>query len=161
MSDIVSMCTYHKPNEWVYIIRLSIYVHFYRKLVILLYSFVMMAQWDYFVIRTYILYNVLTQVGLPDALDMCLTGKNIRADKAKRLGLVDQVVNPLGPGLKSPEDRTMEYLEEVAVQTARCVCVCVHSAWRKKASPSLLTCPLFFVFVVMQEPGIRFPANAL
>ena len=75
---------------------------------------------------------MLTQVGLPDALDMCLTGKNIRADKAKRLGLVDQVVNPLGPGLKSPEDRTMEYLEEVAVQTARCVCVsvcvCVHSA---------------------------------
>ena len=51
---------------------------------------------------------------------MCLTGKNIRADKAKRLGLVDLIVNPLGPGLKSPEDRTMEYLEEVAVQTARC-----------------------------------------
>ena len=50
---------------------------------------------------------------------MCLTGKNIRADKAKRLGLVDRVVNPLGPGLKSPEDRTMDYLEEVAVQTAR------------------------------------------
>ena len=60
-----------------------------------------------------------TQIGLPDALDICLTGKNIRADKAKRLGLVDRVVNPLGPGLKSPEERTMEYLEEVAVETAR------------------------------------------
>lgn len=58
-------------------------------------------------------------IGLPDALDICLTGKNIRADKAKRLGLVDRVVNPLGPGLKSPEERTMEYLEEVAVETAR------------------------------------------
>lgn len=60
-----------------------------------------------------------TQIGLPDALDICLTGKNIRADKAKRLGLVDRVVNPLGPGLKSPEERTMEYLEEVAVEAAR------------------------------------------
>ena len=50
---------------------------------------------------------------------MCLTGKNIRADKAKRLGLVDRVVNPLGPGLKSPEERTIEYLEEVAVEAAR------------------------------------------
>ena len=62
---------------------------------------------------------VCTQIGLPDALDICLTGKNIRADKAKRLGLVDRVVNPLGPGLKSPEERTMEYLEEVAVEAAR------------------------------------------
>ena len=36
------------------------------------------------------------QVGLPDALDMCLTGKNVRADKAKKLGLVDLLVDPLG-----------------------------------------------------------------
>ena len=27
---------------------------------------------------------------------MMLTGKNIRADKAKRMGLVDMLVNPLG-----------------------------------------------------------------
>ena len=45
-----------------------------------------------------------------------------------------------GPGVASPEQRTLEYLEDVAVQTARwvgispwlighcvwCVCVCVH-----------------------------------
>ncbi|XP_073418112.1 trifunctional enzyme subunit alpha, mitochondrial [Dendrobates tinctorius] len=58
-------------------------------------------------------------LGLPSSFDMMLTGKNIRADRAKRMGLVDQLVDPLGPGLKSPEERTMEYLEEVAVSYAR------------------------------------------
>lgn len=36
--------------------------------------------------------------GIPTALDMCLTGKTIKADKAKKLGLVDLLVSPLGPG---------------------------------------------------------------
>lgn len=58
-------------------------------------------------------------IGLPDALDIALTGKNVRADKAKRLGIVDRLVTPIGPGLKTPEERTIEYLEEVAVETAR------------------------------------------
>uniref|UniRef100_A0A2I4CL94 Trifunctional enzyme subunit alpha, mitochondrial n=1 Tax=Austrofundulus limnaeus TaxID=52670 RepID=A0A2I4CL94_AUSLI len=58
-------------------------------------------------------------VGVPSAFDMMLTGKNIRADKAKKMGLVHQLVDPLGPGLKSPEERTIEYLEEVAVECAR------------------------------------------
>ncbi|XP_055948453.1 trifunctional enzyme subunit alpha, mitochondrial-like [Argiope bruennichi] len=57
-------------------------------------------------------------ISLPDALDMILTGKTVRPDKAKKLGLVDLLVDPLGPGIKSPEERTMEYLEEVAVQIA-------------------------------------------
>uniref|UniRef100_A0A8I3PXQ7 Trifunctional enzyme subunit alpha, mitochondrial n=2 Tax=Canis lupus familiaris TaxID=9615 RepID=A0A8I3PXQ7_CANLF len=58
-------------------------------------------------------------VGLPAAFDMMLTGRNIRADRAKRMGLVDQLVEPLGPGLKPPEERTIEYLEEVAVNFAK------------------------------------------
>ncbi|XP_069742664.1 trifunctional enzyme subunit alpha, mitochondrial-like [Narcine bancroftii] len=58
-------------------------------------------------------------IGLPSALDVMLTGKNIRADKAKKMGLVDHLISPLGPGLKSPEERTMEYLEEVAINCAR------------------------------------------
>ncbi|CAH2245426.1 trifunctional enzyme subunit alpha, mitochondrial isoform X2 [Pelobates cultripes] len=58
-------------------------------------------------------------VGLPTAFDMMLTGRNIRADKARKMGLVDQLVDPLGPGLKSPEEGTIEYLEEVAVEYAR------------------------------------------
>uniref|UniRef100_A0A8D3CCE6 Trifunctional enzyme subunit alpha, mitochondrial n=1 Tax=Scophthalmus maximus TaxID=52904 RepID=A0A8D3CCE6_SCOMX len=58
-------------------------------------------------------------LGLPSAFDMMLTGRNIRADKAKKMGLVDQLVDPLGPGLKSPEERTIDYLEEVAIECAR------------------------------------------
>uniref|UniRef100_A0A671PV98 Trifunctional enzyme subunit alpha, mitochondrial n=1 Tax=Sinocyclocheilus anshuiensis TaxID=1608454 RepID=A0A671PV98_9TELE len=58
-------------------------------------------------------------VGLPAAFDMMLTGRNIRPDKAKKMGLVHQLVDPLGPGLKSPEERTIEYLEEVAVDFAK------------------------------------------
>uniref|UniRef100_A0AAY3ZU34 Trifunctional enzyme subunit alpha, mitochondrial n=1 Tax=Denticeps clupeoides TaxID=299321 RepID=A0AAY3ZU34_9TELE len=34
-------------------------------------------------------------VGLPSAFDMMLTGRNIRADKAKKMGLVDQLVDTL------------------------------------------------------------------
>ncbi|KAG8013185.1 Trifunctional enzyme subunit alpha [Nibea albiflora] len=58
-------------------------------------------------------------VGLPSAFDMMLTGRNIRADKAKKMGLVDHLVDTLGPGLKSPEERTIDYLEEVAIECAK------------------------------------------
>ncbi|KAM3602562.1 uncharacterized protein V6R79_006231 [Siganus canaliculatus] len=58
-------------------------------------------------------------VGLPEAFDMMLTGRNIRAEKAKKMGLVHQLVEPLGPGLKSAEERTVEYLEELAVDVAK------------------------------------------
>uniref|UniRef100_A0A4W4DXN2 enoyl-CoA hydratase n=1 Tax=Electrophorus electricus TaxID=8005 RepID=A0A4W4DXN2_ELEEL len=77
------------------------------------------------------------EVGLPTAFDMMLTGRNIRADKAKKMGLLHQIIDPLGPGLKSPEERTMEYLEEVAVGVAKDLaakkfslsCVCVSVCW--------------------------------
>ncbi|XP_031569640.1 trifunctional enzyme subunit alpha, mitochondrial-like [Actinia tenebrosa] len=58
-------------------------------------------------------------IGLPDSLDMMLTGKNIRAGKAKRMGLVDMLVQPLGPGLLSPPENTLHYLEENAVHAAK------------------------------------------
>lgn len=56
---------------------------------------------------------------IPTALDLALTGKNVKADKAKKLGIVDMLVNPLGPGLKSAEENTIEYLEKVAIQAAK------------------------------------------
>uniref|UniRef100_A0A3Q1NDR1 enoyl-CoA hydratase n=1 Tax=Bos taurus TaxID=9913 RepID=A0A3Q1NDR1_BOVIN len=58
-------------------------------------------------------------VGIPAAFDMMLTGRGIRADRAKKMGLVDQLVEPLGPGVKPPEERTIEYLEEVAITFAK------------------------------------------
>jgi len=36
---------------------------------------------------------------------MILTGKSIKADKAKKLGLVDLTIDPLGPGLGSADQQ--------------------------------------------------------
>uniref|UniRef100_A0AAR2KSY4 Trifunctional enzyme subunit alpha, mitochondrial n=1 Tax=Pygocentrus nattereri TaxID=42514 RepID=A0AAR2KSY4_PYGNA len=58
-------------------------------------------------------------LGLPTAFDVMLTGRSIRADKAKKMGLVHHVIDPLGPGVKDPEERLIEYLEEVAVGVAK------------------------------------------
>lgn len=44
-------------------------------------------------------------LSLPNALDMMLTGKMIKADKAKKFGLVDMLVNRLGPGVATPEEK--------------------------------------------------------
>lgn len=56
---------------------------------------------------------------IPTALDLALTGKNVKADRAKKMGIVDLLVDPLGPGLKPAEQNTIEYLEKVAIQTAK------------------------------------------
>lgn len=56
--------------------------------------------------------------GLPTALDMELTGKQLPADRAKRAGIVDLLVSPLGPGLAPADQMTIDYLEKVAVQVA-------------------------------------------
>ena len=55
---------------------------------------------------------------VPTALDLELTGKQVQADRAKKLGFVDMLVDPLGPGLAPADANTMEYLEKVAVQVA-------------------------------------------
>lgn len=56
---------------------------------------------------------------IPNSLDMMLTGKTLKADKAKKFGIVDLLVNPLGPGLGNPETVTRELLEKVAVDIAK------------------------------------------
>lgn len=56
---------------------------------------------------------------VPTALDLELTGKTVKADKAKKLGIVDLLVNPLGPGLQTAEANTLEYLEETAIKAAK------------------------------------------
>lgn len=58
-------------------------------------------------------------ITVTDALDMALTGRTVPADRAKRLGLVDVLIPPLGPGLDVPEKRTLQYLEEVSVGIAK------------------------------------------
>lgn len=44
-------------------------------------------------------------VSLPNALDLALTGKSLKADKAKKFGLVDLLVNRLGPGETDPNTK--------------------------------------------------------
>ena len=65
-------------------------------------------------------YHLPKQIGYANALDMILTGKNVRPDKAKKLGLVDLVVD-------------IDSLESVAIQQAKgLVAGTVKSTKRKK-----------------------------
>ena len=57
-------------------------------------------------------------VGVPAALDMVLTGRSIPAARAAKMGLVDSLVSPLGPGLQDSDQGTLAYLEETAVKAA-------------------------------------------
>lgn len=59
------------------------------------------------------------KLSLPDALDVILTGKELKAKKAKSLGLVDALVEPIGPGLQTAEEKNLQYLRQVAVQKAK------------------------------------------
>jgi enoyl-CoA hydratase / long-chain 3-hydroxyacyl-CoA dehydrogenase len=56
---------------------------------------------------------------IPTTLDLALTGKTVKADRAKKLGLVDLLVTPLGPGLQDSQTTTIQYLEKVAVGIAK------------------------------------------
>jgi len=58
-------------------------------------------------------------VGVPTSLDMALTGKTLNAKKAKKAGLVDLVVESLGPGLAPAAETTHKYLEQIAIGVAR------------------------------------------
>ncbi|XP_075213578.1 monolysocardiolipin acyltransferase Mtpalpha [Lycorma delicatula] len=71
---------------------------------------------------------------IPNALDLELTGKTLKADRAKKFGIVDQLVDPLGPGLTTGENRTLEYLEEVAIDAAKQLADGTLKVDRKKKS---------------------------
>jgi len=57
-------------------------------------------------------------VGLPTSLDMMLTGKQLKAVKAKKAGLVDKVIEELGPGANEGPMNSLNHLENQAVQIA-------------------------------------------
>jgi enoyl-CoA hydratase/long-chain 3-hydroxyacyl-CoA dehydrogenase len=65
--------------------------------------------------------RLVQKLSLPDALDLILTGKEVKAKKAKSMGLVDDLVEPIGPGLQAAEAKNMDYLRTVAVQKAKYV----------------------------------------
>eukprot|EP01134_Creolimax_fragrantissima_P000849 CFRG0849T1 len=60
-------------------------------------------------------------VGLDEALPMMLTGKQVPARKAKSMGLVDELVVPIGLGLKDSNTNTVDFLEYSAIQSAKAI----------------------------------------
>lgn len=58
-------------------------------------------------------------VGMDKALPLMLTGSSLRPKKAKSMGVVDLLVDSLGPGVAPSEDATIELLEAAAIQAAR------------------------------------------
>eukprot|EP01135_Chromosphaera_perkinsii_P005560 Nk52_evm109s352 gene=Nk52_evmTU109s352 len=58
-------------------------------------------------------------IGVTNALPMMLTGSNCRPAKAKKLGLVDELIQPIGEGLRSEQENTMMHLERCAIETAK------------------------------------------
>lgn len=58
-------------------------------------------------------------VSITNALDMMLTGKTLKAPKAKKIGLIDRVVQPLGIGIKPADENNLDYLQKVAVEAAK------------------------------------------
>ncbi|CAL8084969.1 unnamed protein product [Calicophoron daubneyi] len=53
------------------------------------------------------------------SLHQALTGSFISAPEAKRMGLVHEVIPPLGPGIMPPTENTLSHLEDVAVTCAK------------------------------------------
>jgi len=58
--------------------------------------------------------RLLEKLSLTDALDLLLTGKEIKAKKAKAMGLIDILVES--------DSQDIEYLRSIAVQKAKYVC---------------------------------------
>lgn len=57
-------------------------------------------------------------INIPTALQMILSAKKLRASQAKKAGLVDMLVKPLGPGLYPEDVGTLMKLEQVATDLA-------------------------------------------
>jgi enoyl-CoA hydratase / long-chain 3-hydroxyacyl-CoA dehydrogenase len=65
--------------------------------------------------------RLVQKLSLLDALDLVLTGKEVKVKKAKSLGLIDAIVEPIGPGLQEIEEKNIDYLRMVAIKKAKYV----------------------------------------
>lgn len=108
--------------------------------------------------------------GVPTALDMALTGRTLKADRAKKNGIVDLLVDPLGPGLDTAENTTRKYLENIAIDVAKQLAAGTLKIDRKKSvTDKVLNFALQYNFVkdqifkkakaqVMKVSGGLYPA---
>uniref|UniRef100_H2ZB01 enoyl-CoA hydratase n=1 Tax=Ciona savignyi TaxID=51511 RepID=H2ZB01_CIOSA len=92
-------------------------------------------------------------VGVASALDMALTGKMIKPKKAKKMGLVHHLVEPLG--LTDADTNTRQYLEKVAVETARGIANGTFGAFEKNFFNKMIKGK------VMKQTNGLFPAPLL
>ncbi|CAF5053128.1 unnamed protein product, partial [Rotaria magnacalcarata] len=58
-------------------------------------------------------------LSLSDALDLILTGREIKAKKAKAMGLVDFLVEPLRSDVQNIEEENIAYLRSIAIQKVK------------------------------------------
>lgn len=94
-------------------------------------------------------------VGLPNALSMALTGANIKPSKAKKMGLVDEVVASLGPGVSTAEANTMRFLRSTAVERARDLAKQGgYKVCPSQAHPPLPTTPSQYFYSVPMPSGV-------
>lgn len=52
-------------------------------------------------------------IPITEALSIMLTGKTLPAVKAKKIGLIDCIVQPIGAGIKPADENNYNYLEQV------------------------------------------------
>ncbi|KAL3997831.1 Enoyl-CoA hydratase/isomerase family protein [Acanthocheilonema viteae] len=93
-------------------------------------------------------------ISITEALGMMLTGKTLPAVKAKKIGLIDRIVQPIGAGLKPAEENNYNYLEQIAIEAAQQLSVGAlevdrkGSFWKKATDYALTKTPFFKHFVL-------------
>ncbi|CAF0737229.1 unnamed protein product [Rotaria sordida] len=63
--------------------------------------------------------RLLKNLSLSDALDLILAGKEIKAKKAKAMGLVDILVEPIRSDVQDIEEQNIEYLRSIAIRKVK------------------------------------------
>ncbi|CAF3635808.1 unnamed protein product [Rotaria socialis] len=67
--------------------------------------------------------RLLENLSLSDALDLMLTGREIKAKKAKAMGLVDFLVEPVRSDVQNIEEENIAYLRSIAIQKVKLLIV--------------------------------------
>uniref|UniRef100_A0A0R3S3Q5 Trifunctional enzyme subunit alpha, mitochondrial n=1 Tax=Elaeophora elaphi TaxID=1147741 RepID=A0A0R3S3Q5_9BILA len=88
-------------------------------------------------------------IPITEAISMMLTGKTVSVMKAKKIGLIDRIVQPIGAGMKSAEENNYNYLEQIAVEAAQQLSMGSLEAdrrgsfWKKAIDYALTKTPVF------------------
>lgn len=65
--------------------------------------------------------RILEKLSLSDALDLLLTGREIKAIKAKAMGLVDILVEPIRSDIQNIDNENIERLQSIAIEKVKYV----------------------------------------